>query len=216
MSIDEGEYIMKSKDCTYHQNCFKCSNCEVLINSGQQFTHVDAELYCANECNIKREFKHEEISRNEGIIPFQDFPLNDNDTMYTLDNISNENSDTDSLCGADQKHQENKNKICSSNKRPRTILNQAQRKLFKAAFEATPKPCRKVIFYWFIGPCHKVHSSCLLNMFFLHLSILKLAILKVRDKLAMETGLSQRVVQVWFQNQRAKIKKLSKRQKGKL
>ena len=30
-------------------------------------------------------------------------------------------------------------------KRPRTILNQAQRRRFKEAFETTPKPCRKVI-----------------------------------------------------------------------
>eukprot|EP00118_Oscarella_pearsei_P015053 m.133050 g.133050 ORF g.133050 m.133050 type:complete len:286 (+) comp38099_c0_seq5:300-1157(+) len=34
---------------------------------------------------------------------------------------------------------------------------------------------------------------------------------KVREKLSQETGLSVRVVQVWFQNQRAKVKKLSKK-----
>ncbi|PIC15091.1 hypothetical protein B9Z55_022201 [Caenorhabditis nigoni] len=34
---------------------------------------------------------------------------------------------------------------------------------------------------------------------------------KVREQLANETGLSVRVVQVWFQNQRAKIKKMNKK-----
>ncbi|XP_043579387.1 LIM/homeobox protein LMX-1.2-like isoform X2 [Bombus pyrosoma] len=63
-------------------------------------------------------------------------------------------------------------------KRPRTILTSAQRRQFKAAFEVSPKPCRKV-----------------------------------REALAKETGLSVRVVQVWFQNQRAKMKKLQRKAK---
>uniref|UniRef100_A0A665T200 LIM/homeobox protein LMX-1.2-like n=1 Tax=Echeneis naucrates TaxID=173247 RepID=A0A665T200_ECHNA len=55
-------------------------------------------------------------------------------------------------------------------KRPRTILTTHQRRTFKASFEVSSKPCRKV-----------------------------------RETLAAETGLSVRVVQVWFQNQRAKV-----------
>ncbi|MBZ3878906.1 LIM homeobox transcription factor 1-alpha [Sciurus carolinensis] len=62
-------------------------------------------------------------------------------------------------------------------KRPRTILTTQQRRAFKASFEVSSKPCRKV-----------------------------------RETLAAETGLSVRVVQVWFQNQRAKMKKLARRQ----
>ncbi|XP_034936311.1 LIM homeobox transcription factor 1-alpha-like [Chelonus insularis] len=64
-------------------------------------------------------------------------------------------------------------------KRPRTILTSAQRRQFKASFELSPKPCRKV-----------------------------------REALAKDTGLSVRVVQVWFQNQRAKMKKLQRKAKS--
>uniref|UniRef100_H3CC20 LIM homeobox transcription factor 1, alpha n=1 Tax=Tetraodon nigroviridis TaxID=99883 RepID=H3CC20_TETNG len=62
-------------------------------------------------------------------------------------------------------------------KAPRTILTKQQRRTFKASFEVSSKPCRKV-----------------------------------RETLAAETGLSVRVVQVWFQNQRAKMKKLARTQ----
>ncbi|XP_025423322.1 LIM homeobox transcription factor 1-beta-like isoform X1 [Sipha flava] len=63
-------------------------------------------------------------------------------------------------------------------KRPRTILTSVQRRQFKASFEVSPKPCRKV-----------------------------------REALAKDTGLSVRVVQVWFQNQRAKMKKIQRKSK---
>ena len=38
-------------------------------------------------------------------------------------------------------------------------------------------------------------------------------VFQIREALAKETGLSVRVVQVWFQNQRAKMKKLQRRAK---
>ena len=52
-------------------------------------------------------------------------------------------SDSESI-GQDSKPDTDKSKNGQIVKRPRTILNQVQRKLFKNAFEATPKPCRKV------------------------------------------------------------------------
>lgn len=64
-------------------------------------------------------------------------------------------------------------------KRPRTILTSSQRRQFKASFDVSPKPCRKV-----------------------------------REALAKDSGLSVRVVQVWFQNQRAKMKKVSRKSKS--
>lgn len=63
-------------------------------------------------------------------------------------------------------------------KRPRTILTSSQRRQFKASFDMSPKPCRKV-----------------------------------REALAKDTGLTVRVVQVWFQNQRAKMKKVQRKSK---
>ncbi|XP_064258077.1 LOW QUALITY PROTEIN: LIM homeobox transcription factor 1-beta-like [Passer domesticus] len=68
-------------------------------------------------------------------------------------------------------------RIPKRSKRPRTILSSQQRRAFRASFEVSSKPCRKV-----------------------------------RETLAAETGLTVRVVQVWFQNQRAKMKKIARRQ----
>ncbi|KAE8619749.1 hypothetical protein XENTR_v10009959 [Xenopus tropicalis] len=86
--------------------------------------------------------------------------------------IKSEDEDGASLQGKSDEGKDPKR-----SKRPRTILTTQQRRAFKASFEVSSKPCRKV-----------------------------------RETLAAETGLTVRVVQVWFQNQRAKMKKIARRQ----
>ena len=55
--------------------------------------------------------------------------------------------DSETMSTTSPKDLDDKNSGC---KRPRTILTSQQREDFKAAFELTPKPCRKVINYLLI------------------------------------------------------------------
>ena len=45
-------------------------------------------------------------------------------------------------------------------KRPRTILTAAQRRQFKASFEISPKPCRKVKTFQFKPPFGSENKNC--------------------------------------------------------
>lgn len=154
--------VMKANTNIYHLGCFKCSDCGKQIEQGTKYIlDGGCELICYADWTKRETLKYGHL---RGQV---DLNVNDDSNSFN-DSMSDSSGD----CKIDQNR-----KMEPFSKRPRTILNQSQRKLFKTAFESTPKPCRKI-----------------------------------RDKLAEETGLSQRVVQVWFQNQRAKVKKIAKRQ----
>ncbi|XP_076873493.1 LIM homeobox transcription factor 1-alpha [Brachyhypopomus gauderio] len=137
----------------FHLRCFCCAVCACRLQTGDRCVLVGERLLCARDYQHYRPTSsHSGRSEDE-----------DDDEGCTQGA-----GDTDS--GGDVGE-------VRRPKRPRTILSTQQRRAFRASFDVSSKPCRKV-----------------------------------RETLAAETGLSVRVVQVWFQNQRAKMKKLARRQ----
>ncbi|KAG1675103.1 LIM homeobox transcription factor 1-beta [Nymphon striatum] len=147
--ISPTELVMRALDSVYHLHCFTCLICGNQLTKGDQFVIRAEGLYC------RADFE-KEILLPTGIKV--EFFIK----LIVEELPEGRHHKTDGRRGP---------------KRPRTILTTQQRRAFKASFEVSQKPCRKV-----------------------------------RESLAKETGLSVRIVQVWFQNQRAKLKKIQRKQ----
>ncbi|XP_033150659.1 LOW QUALITY PROTEIN: LIM homeobox transcription factor 1-beta [Drosophila busckii] len=148
-SILPQELVMRPiPNYVFHLSCFVCFACRLPLQKGEQFMLRDGQLFCYRHDLEKEMFLAAAAGQHCGFVG-----LDEEDLLRPRDGRRGP-------------------------KRPRTILTSQQRKQFKASFDQSPKPCRKV-----------------------------------REALAKDTGLSVRVVQVWFQNQRAKMKKIQRKAK---
>lgn len=148
------DLVMRTMAYIFHLGCFQCVMCGQPLQRGDQYVLRAGQLIC------RTDFEKE-------LYMMQSFGGMDQGHRWMGDELA-----YDEVGGGRPRDGRR------GPKRPRTILTAAQRRQFKASFEISPKPCRKV-----------------------------------REALAKDTGLSVRVVQVWFQNQRAKMKKMQRRNK---
>nr|XP_033815696.1 LIM homeobox transcription factor 1-beta isoform X2 [Geotrypetes seraphini] len=154
------EFVMRALESVYHLSCFCCCVCERQLRKGDEFVLKEGQLLCKSDYEREKDLLSS-VSPDDS------------------DSVKSDEEDADIKPSKGQINQgkgSDDGKDPRRPKRPRTILTTQQRRAFKASFEVSSKPCRKV-----------------------------------RETLAAETGLSVRVVQVWFQNQRAKMKKLARR-----
>ncbi|XP_042178664.1 LIM homeobox transcription factor 1-alpha [Oncorhynchus tshawytscha] len=162
-AISPAELVMHAGAAVFHLACFSCSLCSCLLRTGDCCVLREGRLLCARDYN-------QEVDRPTS----SDSGESDDEEE---EEEEEEKGDEGSVKASGRHGGEADDPEHKRPKRPRTILTTHQRRAFKASFEVSSKPCRKV-----------------------------------RETLAAETGLSVRVVQVWFQNQRAKMKKLARRQ----
>ncbi|KAK6313689.1 hypothetical protein J4Q44_G00151480 [Coregonus suidteri] len=158
-AISPAELVMRAGAAVFHLACFSCSLCSCRLQTGDCCVLREGRLLCA------RDYK-KEVDRPTST-----------DSGESYDDEEEEEEKEGSVKASGRRGGGADDPEHKRPKRPRTILTTHQRRAFKASFEVSSKPCRKV-----------------------------------RETLAAETGLSVRVVQVWFQNQRAKMKKLARRQ----
>ncbi|XP_031457871.1 LIM homeobox transcription factor 1-beta [Phasianus colchicus] len=154
------EFVMRALECVYHLSCFCCCVCERQLRKGDEFVLKEGQLLCKSDYEKEKDLLSSVSPDDSDSVKSDD---EDGDVKPAKGQVTQGKGSDD---GKDPRRP----------KRPRTILTTQQRRAFKASFEVSSKPCRKV-----------------------------------RETLAAETGLSVRVVQVWFQNQRAKMKKLARR-----
>ncbi|KAG1963786.1 LIM homeobox transcription factor 1-alpha [Pimephales promelas] len=157
--ISPAELVMHAGPAVFHLRCFCCCVCACRLQKGDRCVLTGDRLFCARDYhNQMASPTTSDSGKSEDVEEEEDD--DDEDNIRTA-------GESNTIGDVEHKRP----------KRPRTILTTQQRRAFKASFEVSSKPCRKV-----------------------------------RETLAAETGLSVRVVQVWFQNQRAKMKKLARRQ----
>uniref|UniRef100_A0A0N5A5E8 Homeobox domain-containing protein n=1 Tax=Parastrongyloides trichosuri TaxID=131310 RepID=A0A0N5A5E8_PARTI len=184
--IDKTEMVRRIKGKIYHINCFKCSKCLKLFDTGDKICgQEDGTFVCEKdllilqgqqydnrtlnnqECLEEKEILHEDDDEEDCIME------EDGESNSTSFNELNENDQLSP--NQDNNNDSNKydHDLISKRRGPRTTIKSRQLEILKSAFNATPKPTRHI-----------------------------------REQLAQETGLSMRVIQVWFQNRRSKERRL--------
>ncbi|XP_046405003.1 LIM homeobox transcription factor 1-alpha-like, partial [Ischnura elegans] len=178
--VSADELVLRALDSVFHVRCFVCVVCGGRLQKGDQFVVKQGQLFCRpdyeKEVEMLQGYAQGDFTCEDGLLSAGGGlggPGGGPRGCVGPGGMGGPGGGGPGGLGQDGRR---------GPKRPRTILTTQQRRAFKASFEVSPKPCRKV-----------------------------------REALAKETGLSVRIVQVWFQNQRAKMKKIQKkaRQDGK-
>lgn len=136
-----------SNSNVFHLKCFTCVVCGLQLKKGEQYVVRQSQLFCRNDYEKEvemlkgyngnnntakcREKKPKE--RIVEIINLQAVGIMSFSSIFLFpDEYFAEDIYTSKIDGR------------RGPKRPRTILNTQQRRAFKASFDVSPKPCRKV------------------------------------------------------------------------
>ncbi|VFV21910.1 lim homeobox transcription factor 1 alpha [Lynx pardinus] len=125
-AIAPNEFVMRAQKSVYHLSCFCCCVCERQLQKGDEFVLKEGQLLCKGDYEKERELLS---------------------LVSPAASDSGKSDDEESLCksvhGAGKGAAED-GKDHKRPKRPRTILTTQQRRAFKASFEVSSKPCRKM------------------------------------------------------------------------
>nr|CAD7439616.1 unnamed protein product [Timema bartmani] len=151
--ISPEELVMRALDSVFHLRCFVCVVCGARLQKGDQFVIKQGQLFCRPDYEKEVEMlqgyaqgRHmlhvAEIIQGYNILKLTFYCPSGRNNKVSLGDSSSLVSDSVGKTFIDKKLQTQDGR--RGPKRPRTILTTQQRRAFKASFEVSPKPCRKV------------------------------------------------------------------------
>ncbi|XP_053470835.1 LIM homeobox transcription factor 1-alpha [Ictalurus furcatus] len=121
--ISPAELVMRAGDAVFHLHCFCCSVCDCRLQKGDRCVLVGDKLLCTQH------YQHTLTSPTT------------TDSGRSEDEDDEEDESNVKVAGDRNPTRDGDHK---RPKRPRTILTTQQRRAFKASFEVSSKPCRKM------------------------------------------------------------------------
>ncbi|XP_039268799.2 LIM/homeobox protein LMX-1.2-like [Styela clava] len=205
--ICKEELIIRVETYAYHVTCFVCEYCNCLLHRGDRFHLLQGERtrkICCKLCydiddiadlrlseSNSEESSTEDNAVNTDLFSFEYL----NDTMPVPQHFYRQSSADYPRTGT-----------CSTyNSMWNSCVNQKQCQLLPVMASFDPRKLKRP---------RTVLTREQRKKFNSWFDISEKPSRKVREKLAKETGLTPRIVQVWFQNQRAKIKKTRRRHRN--
>lgn len=156
--IPPSDLVMRALESVYHLPCFTCIVCGRQLEKGDQFVVRSGRLFCRPDFEKEIALMHVATQTSEFIADF----VTQNFERVLLNGLNVFSGESAVIPSSNSQS----SPVASSNattsgpltpttsiprqdgrrgpKRPRTILTTAQRRAFKASFETSPKPCRKV------------------------------------------------------------------------
>ncbi|XP_069093350.1 LIM/homeobox protein Lhx9-like isoform X1 [Pleurodeles waltl] len=206
--IASSEMVMKAREAVYHVGCFSCLHCGVALRTGDLFGLREGELYCHRHCQAMGPEEEQEQEETD-LGPPTDSGLLVTDRLPPADTHTIDISALALLSSKPQRKGRGRRRrsyggavglgICTpeSEDGEHSPELRKQRRPRQPQQPRIPKVKR-------VRTSFKNHQLRTMESYF---SVKHNPDGKDWEQLAKKTGLPKRVLQVWFQNARAKLRK---------
>ncbi|KTF75183.1 hypothetical protein cypCar_00035431 [Cyprinus carpio] len=200
LGISASEMVMRARDLVYHLNCFTCTTCNKMLTTGDHFGMKDSLVYCRLhfetliQGDFPTHFNHTDVAPNKGLGSTGPLGLSYYNGVNTVQK-GRPRKRKSSGPGADLAAY---NAALSCNENDGDPMDR------DSQYSSSQKTKR-------MRTSFKHHQLRTMKSYF---AINHNPDAKDLKQLAQKTGLTKRVLQVWFQNARAKFRRNLLRQEN--
>merc|ERR1719150_2042397 len=206
MTIGTNELVMRARCFLYHLECFKCVICDVALIKGDLFGMMDAVVYCQHHFRQQQEHHFEEFGHGGGGHPY--YGYDEAAASTSFGGWLNSPSEHDSNGGVADDNNGGGAGLSTvpKKKRGRRKRDLSEDEVSRNCFSYLDPSSGMVEKTKRARTSFKHHQLRIMKS---HFQMNQNPDSRELKELATKTGLDKKVLQVWFQNTRAKWRRMN-------